>query len=78
MGERTRAQESESLVTVLDQHGGRLDEVGRVGGLGKGERIYSRSLHRATRGYVVTFRQTDPLYTLDLSDADRARASAAS
>ena len=28
-------------------------------------------------GYVVTFRQTDPLYTLDLSDPS-GRASAAS
>ena len=35
-------------------------------GLGKGERIYAvRFLGDA--GYVVTFRQVDPLYTLDLS-----------
>jgi hypothetical protein len=41
--------------------------VGSVGGLGKGERIFSvRFLGEV--GYVVTFRQTDPLYTLDLSD----------
>jgi hypothetical protein len=71
-----RAEDSESLVTVLDQHGGRLDEVGRVGGLGKGERIYSvRFIDDA--GYVVTFRQTDPLYTLDLSDPTHPRVRGA-
>jgi uncharacterized secreted protein with C-terminal beta-propeller domain len=37
-----------------------------VGGLGRGERIYSvRFIDDA--GYVVTFRQVDPLYTVDLS-----------
>jgi Beta propeller domain len=71
-----RAQDSESLVTVLDQHGARLDEVGRVGGLGRGERIYSvRFIEDA--GYVVTFRQIDPLYTLDVSDATRPRVRGA-
>lgn len=59
--------ESESFVTVLEQQDGELVETGKVGGLGKGERIYSvRFIDEV--GYVVTFRQTDPLYTLDLSD----------
>ena len=31
----------------------------------------TRCASSATRGYVVTFRQTDPLYTLDLSDPAR-------
>jgi uncharacterized secreted protein with C-terminal beta-propeller domain len=57
----------ESAVTVLQEKDGALAEVGRVGGLGKGERIYAvRFL--GDRGYVVTFRQTDPLYVLDLAD----------
>jgi uncharacterized secreted protein with C-terminal beta-propeller domain len=57
----------ESAVTVLEVTDGPLTELGRVGGLGKGERIYAvRFL--ADRGYVVTFRQTDPLYVLDLAD----------
>jgi hypothetical protein len=60
-------RESESFVTVLDESAGALREVGRVGGLGRGERIFAvRFVDDA--GYVVTFRQTDPLYTLDLSD----------
>jgi uncharacterized secreted protein with C-terminal beta-propeller domain len=43
-----------------------LREVGHVGGLGKGEQIYAVRFVGPV-GYVVTFRQTDPLYTLDLS-----------
>lgn len=58
---------SESFVTVLREQDGVLVEVGRVGGLGRGEEIHSvRFLGDV--GYVVTFRQTDPLYTVDLSD----------
>jgi hypothetical protein len=58
---------SSSTVFLLRQSGDRLAEVGRVGGLGKGERIYSVRFAGPV-GYVVTFRQTDPLYTLDLSE----------
>ncbi|MEZ4382741.1 MAG: beta-propeller domain-containing protein [Nannocystaceae bacterium] len=57
----------ESFVSVLREEDGELVQVGQVGELGKGEEI------KAVRyigdvGYVVTFRQTDPLYTVDLSD----------
>jgi uncharacterized secreted protein with C-terminal beta-propeller domain len=63
---------SESFVTTLRRDGGKLTQVGQVGGLGKGERIYSvRFIGKM--GYVVTFRQTDPLYTLDLSDPRQPR-----
>ena len=57
-----------SRVTVLRQDGARLVQVGAVGGLGEeGERIFGVRF-MGERGFVVTFRQTDPLYTLDLSD----------
>ena len=59
--------ESESFVTVLAANPNGLARVGQVGGLGKGERIYAVRM-MGDRGYVVTFRQVDPLYTLDLSD----------
>jgi hypothetical protein len=59
-------RESESLVTVLDERAGKLVEIGRVGGLGHGERIHSVRFINDV-GYVVTFRQIDPLYTVDLS-----------
>jgi Beta propeller domain len=57
---------SESYVSVLRQKGERLDLVGQVAGLGKGEQIYAVRFI-ADVGYVVTFRQTDPLYTIDLT-----------
>ncbi|WP_283138627.1 beta-propeller domain-containing protein [Rhizohabitans arisaemae] len=44
-----------------------LQQVGEVTGLGKNERIYSVRF-MGPIGYVVTFRQTDPLYSLDLRD----------
>ena len=67
IGEPWNTETSESQIAVLEQQGRRLVEVGMVGGLGKGERIYSVRF-MGDRGYVVTFRQVDPLYVLDLSD----------
>ncbi|MFY1674279.1 beta-propeller domain-containing protein [Plantactinospora sp. WMMB334] len=58
---------SSSAVYVLRADGKTLAETGRVTGLGKGERIYSVRFAEGV-GYVVTFRQTDPLYTVDLRD----------
>ena len=44
-----------------------LEIVGSVGGFGEGEQIFAVRF-QGDVGYVVTFRQTDPLYTVDLSD----------
>lgn len=63
---------SESAVTVLARKGDALVQVGRVGGLGVGERIYAVRFF-GNVGYVVTFRQTDPLYTVDLSNPAQPR-----
>lgn len=57
----------ESQVAVLALRDDKLEEVGVVGGLGRGERIYAVRFV-GDIGFVVTFRQTDPLYTLDLAD----------
>lgn len=59
--------DSESRVTVLRRIGDSLIRIGQVDGLGKTEQIYAVRF-MGDVGYVVTFRQTDPLYTLDLSD----------
>jgi len=59
--------DSESLVTVFAVSEGGLSEVGRLGGLGLGERIYAVR-YLGDIAAVVTFRQVDPLYLLDLSD----------
>jgi hypothetical protein len=60
-------QRSGSGVYVLAQDGKTLKVIGSVVGLGKGEQIYAVRFVGPT-GYVVTFRQTDPLYTVDLRD----------
>ena len=63
---------SDSRVTVLRPVDGALVQVGQVRGLGRGERIYGvRFLDDI--GYVVTFRQIDPLFVLDLSDPTHPR-----
>jgi uncharacterized secreted protein with C-terminal beta-propeller domain len=59
-----------STVTLLRAEEGKLVPVGRVGDLGKGERIYAVRFLDGV-GYVVTFRQTDPLYVIDLRDPTR-------
>ncbi len=59
-----------SAVYVLRRNGSSLKQVGEVDGLGQGQRIYSVRFD-GTVGYVVTFRQTDPLYVLDLRDPAR-------
>ena len=66
------APATESQVTVLDQQGGQLIEVGSVDGLGKEEQIHAVRFIGPV-GYVVTFRQVDPLYTLDLHDPQDPR-----
>ena len=58
---------SESLLTVLDADDGALSQVGQIGGLGVGERIYAVR-YLGDVAAVVTFRQVDPLYLIDLSD----------
>ena len=57
---------SQSYVTVLATSGDQLVPVGQVSGLGSGQKIYSVRF-AGDIGYVVTFRQVDPLYTIDLS-----------
>lgn len=61
--------ETESAVYVLRQDHVTLRQVGHVGGLGKGEQIYAVRFV-GPLGYVVTFRQVDPLYTVDLRDPE--------
>jgi hypothetical protein len=53
-------------VFVLEQTGSRLVVVGGVRGIAPGEQIYAVRF-MADRGYVVTYRQVDPLFTVDLS-----------
>jgi len=59
-----------STVTVLRQFGPELRAVGQVDQIAPGEDI--RSVRFAgPRGFVVTFKKTDPLFVLDLQDPTR-------
>jgi hypothetical protein len=58
--------QSSARLTVLDTDG-TLDEIGRLDGMGIGEQVESVRFMDDV-AYVVTFRQTDPLYAVSLSD----------
>jgi beta propeller domain-containing protein len=59
--------EDVSRLTVLGQNGTDLPRIGQVGNIGRGEEAKAVRLI-GDRGYVVTFRNLDPLFTLDLSN----------
>jgi hypothetical protein len=66
------SENSTTNVTLLRETaaGGRLEEAGKLEGLGRpGELLYA-SRFLGDRGYLVTFKKTDPLYVLDLSDPE--------
>lgn len=67
-----RAPETVNRVVTFHEEGGHLKELGRSVDLAQGERIFSARF-MGTRGYVVTFRQVDPLFTFDLSDPTNPR-----
>jgi uncharacterized secreted protein with C-terminal beta-propeller domain len=57
----------DSAVITMQRRGEDLVQIGSVDGLGKNERVYAVRFIE-DKGYVVTFRQVDPLYVVDLSD----------
>ncbi|NOX59239.1 MAG: hypothetical protein GXP29_10325, partial [Planctomycetes bacterium] len=61
------ASESKNNVYVLEQVDDALTIAGRIEGLAPGESIQSARFI-GERGFLVTFVQIDPLFTLDLSD----------
>ena len=61
------AQTSTNNVFVLATDGDTLKTVGSITGLAPGEQIYSARF-LGERGFMVTFRQIDPLFALDLSN----------
>jgi uncharacterized secreted protein with C-terminal beta-propeller domain len=58
---------SVNRVSVMSMDGDLLKVVGTTPDLAPGERIFSVRF-AGNRGFVVTFRQVDPLYTLDLAN----------
>src|SRR5204863_9941142 len=59
--------DSQSFLTTFRAGAGKLSQVGQLGGLGQGERVYAVRFI-GNDGYVVTFKQVDPLHTIDVSD----------
>jgi hypothetical protein len=59
--------QSESTVFVLRPEGDELRQISSIGGLGTDEQIYAVRFI-GDLAYVVTFRQIDPLYVIDLRD----------
>lgn len=60
----TSADPWENRVYVLDEN---MEVIGKLTGLAKGEQIYSARFV-GTTGYFVTYRNTDPLFTVDFSN----------
>jgi hypothetical protein len=58
---------SSAVVTTLREEGGAFVQLDQLQGIGEGEEIYATRF-QGDVGYVVTYFQVDPLFTLDLSD----------
>ncbi len=63
---------SESFISSFKQEGEELMNVGQVGNIGKTEDVQSVRFIGDT-AYVVTFRQIDPFYVVDLSQPENPR-----
>ncbi len=61
---------SSSTVYTLGGPAGKLEVLGSVGGIAKGERLWSARFDK-NAGYLVTFRNTDPLWTIDMSNPSK-------
>lgn len=59
--------DAKSALRVFEQQEDRLVEIGTVDNMGPSEDIRSVRFS-GDKGYIVTFKKTDPLYVLDLSD----------
>jgi uncharacterized secreted protein with C-terminal beta-propeller domain len=71
----TWAGNSSTMLSVLKENttGKSLKTVKAIEGIGlKGERLYAARF-LGDRGYLVTFRVTDPLYVLDLSNQEQPK-----
>ncbi len=64
--------ETKSRVSVLGESNGTLALIGQTEDLAPGEQVFS-SRFVEEKGFVVTFRQVDPLFTIDLSDPQNPR-----
>ncbi len=66
---RTDERTSKNNIYVLDRH---MDVVGKLEGVAPTEKIYSVRF-MGDRAYMVTFRQIDPFYVIDLGDFENPK-----
>ena len=59
-----------SYLTTFGMQAGKLAQLGQVGGIGPQEDIRAVRFD-GNRGFVVTFKKTDPLFVFDLTDASK-------
>ena len=60
---------SSNNIYIVKDNNGLLAITGKIEGIAPGETIYGvRFINN--RGFIITFKQTDPLYTIDLSDPE--------
>lgn len=67
--EAEEAEKDSNTLYILDEN---LEELSRIEGLAEEEQVYSARFVGNT-GYFVTFRQTDPLFSVDLSDPNKPK-----
>lgn len=60
----TESQEDINALYILDEN---MELTGKIAGIAPGEQIYSARFF-GDIGYLVTYRNTDPLFSVDLSD----------
>lgn len=66
----TTNNNSQNAIYILNSQ---LKQIGAVTNLAEGERIYSARFE-GDRGYLVTFKETDPLFVFDLSNPRQPKA----
>ncbi len=68
-GDEWNSDTWDNHISVFEEKDRELELVGKLSGIGKEEReeIYAARF-MGDRGFLVTFRQTDPFFTFDLSD----------
>ncbi len=73
VGDTWGPSSSTKLTVLKETDTGKLSEVAAISGIGKpGERLYAARFI-GEKAYLVTFRLTDPLYVIDLSDQNSPR-----
>ncbi|MDF2692026.1 MAG: putative lipoprotein [Labilithrix sp.] len=59
--------DAHNTLSIFEDRAGKLDVVGQIDQIAKSEDIRSVRFD-GTRGYIVTFKKTDPLFVFDLTD----------